>query len=388
MYKAIVPCVASTPAEACGPHTSANGITWSRVDNSSTCRGRLASNMSDCSGSKVPTSDEQNLSVDKSAPPGSPRFLYSVKRGGKYGRAVAIATAERFDQKRWDDLGVVFQSDEEDQRLGKLEIEARLNDSSLKHPFAVPDPAVYNVDVYNMGVFKYESVYIGLPAMFHSVAPDHGNTDGFHLIKAVTSRDLRNWTWLGNRSTFIPPSRVDSGAYDLMQMLPPSNVMVKGDELYMYYTGLKMRASQLPAAWARENPDNGGICLATIRRDGKCSSPINVCPTLRSLSSCRTGFVSIVGGPGGGTVVTAPFRGPSAAQRVFVNANASVGELRVDLLAAEGYTLSTSALRGEDAARHALGLATGRGAAQAPGSPVRLRFTLAAGVHLYSYWVQ
>lgn len=43
---------------------------------------------------------------------------------------------------------------------------------------------VYNVDVYNMGVFKYESVYIGLPAMFHSVSPDgHGNTDGFHLIK-------------------------------------------------------------------------------------------------------------------------------------------------------------------------------------------------------------
>ena len=86
--------------------------------------------------------------------------------------------------------------------------------------------------------------------------------------------------------------------------------------------------------------------------------------------------------------MTAPFRGPSAAQQVFVNANASVGELRVDLLAADGGTLSTTTLRGRDAARHALGLADGRGAAQASGSPVRLRFAPAAGVHLYSYWVE
>ena len=101
---------------------------------------------------------------------------------------------------------------------------------------------------------------MGLPAMFHSVAPDgHGNTDGFHLIKAVTSRDLKTWAWLGNRSTFITPSKVDSGAYDLMQMLPPSNVLVKGDELWMYYTGLKMRSSTIPLDWNQKNPDNGGI---------------------------------------------------------------------------------------------------------------------------------
>jgi hypothetical protein len=49
---------------------------------------------------------------------------------------------------------------------------------------------------------------IGLPAMYHSVARDGENTDGFHLIKAVTSRNLKNWTWLGNRSTFITPPKV------------------------------------------------------------------------------------------------------------------------------------------------------------------------------------
>ena len=79
-------------------------------------------------------------------------------------------------------------------RLGKLEIEARLNDSSLKQPFAAPDPAVYNVDIYNMvrtrvssvvttdslddalqGTFRYESVYLGIPAFYHAVGPDHPN---------------------------------------------------------------------------------------------------------------------------------------------------------------------------------------------------------------------
>ena len=127
------------------------------------------------------------------------------------GRSVAIATTSDFYSNNWTDLGIVFRADDEDQRLGVEEIEARLSDKSLKQPFAKPDPAVYKVDVYNMGVFKYESVYIGLPAMFHSVAPDSGNTDGFHLIKAVTSRNLRNWTWLGNRSTFITPSKVAVG---------------------------------------------------------------------------------------------------------------------------------------------------------------------------------
>ena len=99
---------------------------------------------------------------------------------------MAIATTRNFSSGNWSDLGVVFQADAEDQIIGVLEIEARYNDSSLKRPFAQPDQKVYNVDVYNMGVFRYESVYIGLPAMFHSVAPDAGNTDGFHLIKAVT----------------------------------------------------------------------------------------------------------------------------------------------------------------------------------------------------------
>ena len=113
-------------------------------------------------------------------------------------------------------------------------------------------------------------MYIGIPAFYHAVGPDHPNpaspgtwnTDGaqrlidlvvptlpdnaapragFHLIKLVTSRDLTNWTYVGNRSVFIEPSHVESGAYDTTQMLGPSDVIVRGDELWMFYTGIKYR---------------------------------------------------------------------------------------------------------------------------------------------------
>ena len=54
------------------------------------------------------------------------------------------------------------------------------------------------------------------------------------MLKLSTSRDLTNWSYIGNRSTFIEPSHLDSGAYDTMQMLGPSEVIVRGEELWMF----------------------------------------------------------------------------------------------------------------------------------------------------------
>ena len=39
----------------------------------------------------------------------------------------------------------------------------------------------YIVDVYNMGTFLYESIYIGMPAMYHAIGHDGANTEGFHV---------------------------------------------------------------------------------------------------------------------------------------------------------------------------------------------------------------
>ena len=48
---------------------------------------------------------------------------------------------------------------------------------------------------------------------------------------------------LDGRQTFIGPSRIDSGSYDLTQILPPSAPVVRDNELWFYYTGLKWRST-------------------------------------------------------------------------------------------------------------------------------------------------
>ena len=151
------------------------------------------------------------------------------KRGGPHGRSLAIAFSDDF--AKWTDLGIVFHADDEDQARGRANIAARLADSTLE-PLRYVDSVATNVDVYNMGVFRYEGLYIGLPTMFHATGrvPNYPNTDGFDLIQLAVSRELKSWTRLGDRQPFLGPSRTDSGAYDLTQLLSPSAPVVRDDE--------------------------------------------------------------------------------------------------------------------------------------------------------------
>ena len=327
---------------------SPDGITWTKIDIP-----------------KIPSSDEANFTFDAK----DGLYIYTVKRGGKFGRSVAMATSRDF--KTWQDFGLVFGADEKDQELGVRNIKSRLADPTLLQPFH-NDPSVYNVDVYNMGVFRYEGVYLGLPAMFHSTGPvpNYPNTDGFHLIQLVSSRDLKNWKRLGDRETFIGPSRLDSGAYDLTQILPPSAPLVRGDELWFYYTGLKYRASfnyvgkypngehfRKPGL----DPDGGAICLAILRRDG---------------------FISLDAGKTEGSVVTKPFRLP--ASKMFVNAAARDGQVRVEMLNPKGDVLARSLPLSGDHPRGEVKWEQGD-IDKLLGQDVSLRFRLRNG-SLYSYW--
>ena len=73
----------------------------------------------------------------------------------------------------------------------------------------------------------------------------------------------------------------------------------------------------------------------------------------------------MVGGPDGGTIETVLFRGPSAAQRLYVNTDASAaGGLRAELLDASGAELSADgAVVGKDTTRQKLGFVDKSGAA-------------------------
>ena len=204
----------------------------------------------------LPSSDESNMSYDRV----NKMFIATLKQGGPFGRSHRIRTSHNFVE--WSDTGVLFHADEQDQQFAKKNIEARMANQKLQQPVKNV-PADYNADIYNFGVFRYEGLYIGMPAVYHATGKLKANTDGFHLIQLACSRDLKHWIRLGDRQPFIGPSPVGPGVFDRTQLLPPSAPVERGNELWFYYTGIKYRASP-------ENADEkvGAVCLAVLRRDG------------------------------------------------------------------------------------------------------------------------
>ena len=316
------------------PLISPDGIHWKRLD-----------------VPKISSGDESNLSYDRS----TRTFIASVKQGGPHGRSVYLSISKDFEC--WTHPELIFHADDLDQELGREHIQARLDNPTLQQPL-YNEPAKYNVDVYNMGMFRYEGLYVGMPAMFHATGPVGDNSDGFHLVQLTCSRDLKTWKRLGDRKPFIGPSPVADGGYDRTQILPPSRSVLHGDELWFYYTGIKYRA-------APENPDPdwGAICLSVLRRDG---------------------FVSLDAGEAEGIVVTKPFKLPGAA--LVANVDAGKGTLRAEVLDKEGKVLATSRTLTGDQLRGPIQWDQGD-LNSLEGREVLLRFTLRKA-RFYSYWVE
>ena len=338
---------AASPPE--GFAVSANGIHWQKLKVSG-----------------VPSGDEANFSYD----PQAGLFLLTVKIGGPHGRSVGLATSEDFEN--WTNHGLLFHADDKDQKVGRKAIEARLADPGFLPPYNKPDPSAFNVDVYNMGVFRYEGLYIGMPSMYHSTSriPNYSNTEGFHLVHLASSRDLKNWTRHGDRKPFIGSSQIGNGAYDLTQILGPSDAVRRGEELWFYYTGLKYRGGRVlkegkwvPGPGFKPDPDGGGICLAVLRRDG---------------------FISLDAGKQEGTIQTEPFKLPGST--LFVNVDAPKGNLRVEVLDGEDKVVAQSVPLSGDLLREPVKWAEGN-IADLKDQTASLRFTLRNG-QFYSYWLE
>lgn len=321
----------------------------------------------------IPSADEGNLSYD----PLEGLFIHSAKRYPKGPRGVqpprCVAIAVSRDFRNWTDYGIVFQADDQDQQLGKERIAARFATPTLEQP-AYNDPAAYAVDVYNMGVFHYEGQYIGMPAIYHATAPipNYPNTEGFHIIELACSRDLKAWKRLGDRLAFIGPSLLDSGAYDLTQVLPPSAPLVKEDELWFYYTGLKYRTSwtyvgKYPKGKEVYMPgkekDAGAVCLAVLRRDG---------------------FISLDAVQQQGIVETKSF--DLEGTKLHVNVEAAKGQIEVEAVGRDGKAVATSEPIVGDQPRAAVRWKSG-GLADRKGKAIRLRFKF-KNASLYSFWFE
>ena len=322
--------------------TSPDGIHWTRLDIP-----------------RILSGDEPNFSFDE----GNHLFIATVKTPGPFGRSHALTVSKDFEH--WSEPELVFHADEEDQALARQIIADALADPSLQQP-VFNHPEEHAVDVYNFAISRYESRYIGFASMFYHTgrAWNDRNHDGFHHVQLACSRDMYRWRRLGQRAPFISPSPLGAGAYDTMQILGPSFPVVRGDQLWFYYSGIRHR-------WQPEkaSPERAAICLATLRRDG---------------------FVSLDADAEGGTVTTVPFLWEG--ERLFLNADAVDGDIRCELVDAAGRPLpgfdrQNSIPLTEDGVRLAVRWRGGDRMPELSTGPVQLRIAL-RGARLYSYWVE
>ncbi len=300
---------------------------------------------------RIPSMDESNLSYDAK----DRVFIATTKVWGSSGRSHAIWTSTDFNV--WTKLNILFQADEVDQRLAKRNILARQADSSLQQ--VDYNPSHFHADIYNVGIFRYEGLYVALPAVYHATSGAEPRTHGFHLVELACSRDLQNWQpLLEDRQPFIGPSPTGQGAYDLTQILPPSAPVIRGDELWFYYSGLKYR--EIPKD---SDPDHGAVCLAVLRRDG---------------------FISMDASEENGTLLTKPFEVRGA--KLFVNTDAAQGVLKVEVLDSSKKALMVSDHVVGDQP-HARVQWKSADLSNLKGQTVSLRFTLRQA-KFYSFWME
>ncbi|MBM3755573.1 MAG: hypothetical protein FJW38_16495 [Acidobacteria bacterium] len=263
----------------------------------------------------VRTADESYINVDDER-----RFYYAtVKHSGPYGRSVYLSVSRDFDH--WSDPRdcLVFHADQHDQELGAERVRLHLRDPNLRKP-AFHRPEEYVTDIYNLPVFRYEGIYVGLPTVFNHSGNSRVNSDGFSMTELASSHDLIHWDRTGNREKFLPLSELDSERnYDTAQLLAANRPIVKDGEVWFYYTGLKWRhhPDDVKSEDHVSRPDTGAILLAKLRLDG---------------------FVSLDAGAVAGTLLTKPMAWNGAS--LHVNLDAPDGELRAEILdAASGKTI-------------------------------------------------
>jgi hypothetical protein len=304
----------------------------------------------------IPGQDTSHLNWDERAR----QYVLTVKHPGPFGRSVWLSTSKDFEH--WTPHELIFYADALDQELGRRRIRQHLRDPGLYHPHA-ERPDEFRTEVYQMPVFPYESVYIGLPVFFEAadrIGPPFNNQDGINSVKLSVSRDLRSWVKVGARESFIPVSRRGPGVLDTGQLLTASRPVVRDDELWFYYSGVDVR-------YPPDGVFHSAVYIARLRRDG---------------------FVSMAAGAEEGFVETRSVRLDGT--RLFVNVDARRGELSAEITGRElppGFAdVRSQPIRG-DQLRAEVVWPSGTDLKALAGRTVRIRFYL-KNAGLYSFWIE
>ena len=224
-----------------------------------------------------------------------------------------------------------------------------------------PDPRFRSnhPQLYNLDVFPYESLLVGLFTIWQG--PDNATCKelGIHKRNEVLvgfTRDGFHWD-RSNRTPFLPvaddPKSWNSGN---VQSVCGGCVIID-DLLYFYCSGRTMHPSNITSTG-----------LATLRRDG---------------------FASLDAGRDGGAVTTRALR--FTGKQLFVNLAAADGELRAEILNQTGeiiepFTLDNCHPLSGDATALAVQWRGASDLSQLSGQAVRIRFSL-KNASLFSFWV-
>lgn len=190
-------------------------------------------------------------------------------------RCVGLCTSA--DGELWDVPELVLAPDVRDDEM------AAERTAQVPDRLTVNHPDEYFCDFQNMHVIPYEGLYIGLVTVFDASGfGPAGNQDGTVRVQLVVSRDLRHWTRVADRETFIDLGPM--GAFDSHMIIGPAPPVVEQERIRIFYTGCtvshmdgRRQFNHAPEEWKAARADrpesimpeiSGAIGLATIRRDG------------------------------------------------------------------------------------------------------------------------
>ena len=212
-----------------------------------------------------------------------------------------------------------------------------------------------NAELYYLYVLPYGHGYVGLLQVFLA---SESLSWGTLEMQLAFSRDLLTWQRPGGRVPILP--RGSPGSWDRAHVsLCSSPPHPEGSALRFWYGGKDTEHYQ---------SGNGALGTATLRRDG---------------------FACWEAGPDGGSITTA-ILDMEWGTKVFLNADASKGEVAMEVLDARTMVPVAGAGRGETKPVHGDGVdlavtfGPGRGSFLRHAGPVRLRFHL-RDARLYAF---
>ena len=313
----------------------------------------------------IPSQDESHFLHDES----TGLYLAFVKHSTEWGRSVWVASSRDFEE--WTEPRLVFHSDKTDQENRRKRVQRAIDDPAYLSP-----PLVDGVDriaeVYQMAVMPYEGLYVGFPVLFNPAAAlpqPYGNYTALNQVELAVSRDLYHWDRVADRQLFVGIDPWDGVNYGTTQNLLCGRPRVHEDrEIWVYYNALRFRGPKrfYDEKYHKYFEDAGALCMAKLRLDG---------------------FVSL-DARDGGTILSRPFA--VNGESLFVNAIASQGEVRAEIVDAETVqplpALSLDSCNGVTGDQLRGRVTWAGGAVLHSQRTVRVRFHL-RDAQLYAFWL-